>query len=343
MQLSVQNNDQAIAAIPHLLGFEPRESVVVVPIEGRNPPLARIDLPATPEEAGDVITTLAETYGSTQWGRVRTLVVCFSDNPPATERFSRELQAGLEAQRVGVVRRLAAGETDWIDFTTGTRGARTPEAKTLFNAEAAFAGRPTPVASREELAAGFRGDTDLIAEALQPSRSCRDESTRELERSYCRAVVEQYHHDHDRLELGDAARLLVNLEIDPELFIRFAGAIRTSNASEWLPLWRDLTAHAPDEVRAEPACLAALAAWCAGDGASAWSALDRIPAVTSEAIAPVARLLAESLRTATHPKTWDTICEQVLTAAGNPESISSGKSRSAVSPGRDRGAPGVAI
>lgn len=47
MHLSVQNNDQAIAVIPHMLGFEPRESLVIVPIEGRSAPLARIDLPAS--------------------------------------------------------------------------------------------------------------------------------------------------------------------------------------------------------------------------------------------------------------------------------------------------------
>lgn len=264
---------------------------------------------------------MAETYGSNQWGRVSALIVCFSDNPPATERFTRDLQTELEANRVTVVRRLAAGEADWIDFTTGTRGTRTSEARTLFEAEAAFVGRPAPVGSREELAASFAGDEALIAEALPVSRGCRDDSTRDLERSYCRAVVEQFHCDHERLQLGDAARLLVNLEIDPELFIRFAGAIRTNNATEWLPLWKDLAAHAPDEVRAEPACLAALVAWCAGDGASAWSALDRIPAVTSESIAPVARLLRESLRTAAHPKTWDRICDQVMATAGNPKSI----------------------
>lgn len=342
MQLSVQNNDQAVAVIPHLLGFEPRESLVVVPVEGRNPPLARIDLPTTPDEAREVIATVAETYSSHQWGRVSALIVCFSDNPPATEPFSRELQTELEANRVTVIRRLAAGEADWIDFTTGTRGTRTAEARTLFDAEAAFAGRATPVGSREELAASFAGDEALIAEALSASRVSRDESTRELERSYCHAVVEQFHCDHERLQLGDAARLLVNLEIDPELFIRFAGVIRTSNAPQWLPLWKDLTAHAPDEVRAEPACLAALAAWCAGDGASAWSALDRIPAVTSESIAPIARLLRESLRTAAHPKTWDTICDRVPTSAGNPRSIGSG--RQPASPAHpDRGSPGVAL
>lgn len=323
MRVSIQNNDQAIAVVPHLLGFEPKESLVVVPVAGGRAPIARLDLPETAQEAREVIESVAETYGRDRLSGCRVLVVCFSDNPPATEGFSRELQAALEARQVGVVRRLAAGQDDWIDFTTHTRGARSLEERNVIDAAAVFAGRPVPYESRETLAAGFQGDTDLIAEALPASRAARDASTRGLERSYCRAVVEQFQCDHERLDLGDAARLLANLEVDPELFLKFASAIRTSNAAEWLPLWKDLTAHAPEEVRVEPACLAALSAWCSGDGASAWSALDRLPAdmPPDHPIAPVARLLRESLRTAAHPTTWDTVCEQAVDSSANPKGL----------------------
>lgn len=332
MRVSIQNNDQAIAIVPHLLGFEPKESLVVVPVVGGRAPIARLDLPATAHEAREVIEAVADTYGREGFSGSPVLVVCFSNNPPATEVLSRELQAALEARQVGVVRRLAVGQDDWIDFTTHTRGARSLEERNVIDSAAVFAGRPLPYESRETLAAGFQGDTDLIAEALPASRGARDASTRGLERSYCRAVVAQFQCDRERLSLGDAARLLANLEGDPELFLKFASAIRTSNAEEWLPLWKDLTAHAPDEVRVEPACLAALSAWCSGDGASAWSALDRIPASmpVEHPIAPVARLLRESLRTAAHPTTWDTICEKALDHTANPRGAGtrqSGRSR----------------
>lgn len=347
MQVTIQGNDEAIAAIPHLLGFEPRESLVIVPVRGERAPVARMDLPGSPEDARAVVDTLSDTYSCGRWGEVAVLVVCFSDDPARTAPFSAQLETALREQNVAVVRRLAAGETTWIDFTTNTTGARTTEAKDLIGAEAAFAGHRLPYGSREELAAQFIGNTDLIEEVLAEARSGREQSTRELERRYCEAVVEQYQVDHERLDLGDAARLLVNLGIDTGLFLQMAGEIRTQTAREWLPLWKDLTKHAPDEVRAEPACLAALAAWCAGDGASAWSALDRVPPdlPADHPVAPVAHMLRQSLNSAAHPSTWDKICDQALggLSGSNAESSSTTRRRTPSGPGRGNTAPGIAL
>lgn len=347
MQLSIHNSDQAIAAIPHLLGFEPEESLVVVPVSGGRAPLARLDLPKSPDEEREVIDTLTETYGSRRWGDVAVVLACFSEKPEATRGFSANLEKEMERRDVPVVSRIAANRSDWIDFTAGGRGSRTSEAKNLIDAEVAFAGRRVPLGSRAELAAEFVGNSDPIADELLAARIGRDQSTRELQRRYCQAVVEQYQCDRQRLNLGDSARLLVNLEIDVSLFIQMAGQIRTDNAVDWLPLWKDLTRHAPDEVRTEPACLAALAAWCAGDGASAWSALDRLPAdmPSDHQVAPVAELLRQSLRTAAHPRTWDQICQKALTNAepSGAATPSSPHRTSASRPRRGGGTPGLAI
>lgn len=347
MHVTIQSSDEAIAAIPHLLGFEPRESLVVVPVGGGRAPVARLDLPGTTEDAREVVEVLSETYGSRRWGEVAVLVVCFSQSPASTAPFSVELENALAEHDVVVVRRLAAGETTWIDFTTNTTGVRTEAAKDLIGAEAAFAGRRLPFGSREELSAQFVGNTELIEDSLPEARTGREQSTRELERRYCQAVVEKYQVDHERLDLGDAARLLVNLEVDTGLFLQMAGEIRTQTAHEWLPLWKDLTKHAPDEVRAEPACLAALAAWCVGDGASAWSALDRVPPdlPAEHPVVPVAHLLRQSLNSAAHPSTWDTICDQTLTdlCSAGSNSSSGSRRRSTPGPRRDPNSPGMAI
>lgn len=346
MRLTIQNNDQAVSAVRHLLGFEPRESLVVVPVTGGGAPVARLDLPKSAIEEREVTATLRETYGAGRWGRPCILIVCYSADPKSTDLFSRELQRALEGVGIAVVRRLAAGENSWIDFTAGTSGPRMAEAQNLIDAEAAFVGRPTPRNSREDLAAEFVGDPDLIAAAIPGAHVGRDQSTCELERRYCQAVVEQYQCSGERIQLGDAARLLVNLEHDPELFLRLAGTIRTSNALEWLPLWKDLTRHAPDEVRVAPACLAALAAWCAGDGARAWSALDRLPEgmTANHPVAPIAHLLRESLRTAAHPRTWDKICDQAMTTDRASKTASPSRSpRPSRAPRPEGGRPGLAI
>lgn len=347
MQITVQSNDEAIAAVPHLLGFEPSESLVIVPVGGRRAPGARLDLPRCPEDAKAVIDTLVETYGYGRWGKAEVVVVCFSDTPEKTAPFSAALEQAFQDHDVTVVRRLAAGEGTWMDFTTNTAGARTLEAKDLIGAEVAFGGRRLPYSSREELSAQFVGSSDLLDEALPEARTGREQSTRELERRYCQAVVEQYQVDHERLNLGDAARLLVNLEVDTGLFLQLAGEIRTQTAHDWLPLWRDLTKHAPDEVRAEPAFLAALAAWCSGDGASAWSALDRVPPdlPVEHAVVPLVHLLRESLNSAAHPSTWDTICDQALADLDTAQTDSSfgSRHRPTTGPQRDGNSPGIAI
>lgn len=49
MTLSVRNPDELVAAIPHLLGFKPHESIVFVPMRS-DLPVARVDLPTTPRD-----------------------------------------------------------------------------------------------------------------------------------------------------------------------------------------------------------------------------------------------------------------------------------------------------
>ena len=47
MSISVHSPDELIAAIPHMLGFKPQESIVLIPIRS-DLPTARIDLRGTP-------------------------------------------------------------------------------------------------------------------------------------------------------------------------------------------------------------------------------------------------------------------------------------------------------
>ncbi len=49
MTLSIHSPDELIAALPHLLGFRPEESLVFVPLSS-DLPVARVDPPTTPED-----------------------------------------------------------------------------------------------------------------------------------------------------------------------------------------------------------------------------------------------------------------------------------------------------
>ena len=45
MDLVVQSPDELLAAVPHVLGFKPEESIVLVPFRP-GLPITRVDLPA---------------------------------------------------------------------------------------------------------------------------------------------------------------------------------------------------------------------------------------------------------------------------------------------------------
>ena len=47
--VNVKGVDELTAVIPHLLGFQPTESMVVVPLSP-GPPVARIDLPTSAQD-----------------------------------------------------------------------------------------------------------------------------------------------------------------------------------------------------------------------------------------------------------------------------------------------------
>ena len=47
MAVNIKGVDELAAVVPHLLGYQPTESLVVVPLRP-GPPVARVDLPAPP-------------------------------------------------------------------------------------------------------------------------------------------------------------------------------------------------------------------------------------------------------------------------------------------------------
>ena len=60
--VAVRTPDELLAAVPHMLGFNPEESIVVVPVT-RGLPLARVDLPRTAADWDEVTRNLRGPYG----------------------------------------------------------------------------------------------------------------------------------------------------------------------------------------------------------------------------------------------------------------------------------------
>ena len=85
MTLSIQNPDELVAVIPHLLGFKPEESIVFLPM-GSDLPVARVDLPTTPREREGVWRSIRDAYGRySQPGSSLAIVCLTADRAMATD------------------------------------------------------------------------------------------------------------------------------------------------------------------------------------------------------------------------------------------------------------------
>jgi hypothetical protein len=157
------------------------------------------------------------------------------------------------------------------------RGLQTRAAAERIAAATVLTGVAQPAVSRESLAAAMVGDRHPIAQLLAAARAAAAASTPALERAWAVDRLEQFHADGNRLSDVDGARMLVALET---ISIRDALSedMSRQNSTSHMAIWTELTRRGPDEVRAAPASMLGFASWLHGDGASAWCALDQVPA-----------------------------------------------------------------
>ena len=299
--VNVKGVDELTAVIPHLLGFQPTESLLVVPLSP-GPPLARIDLPASARDRQEASQMLLDAYLRHAQPESQLAIVCFTEDLRLAELASRQLYDGLNAHGVDVPARLWVTDEQWTNLDTGQGGDRTREAQTLIAAEFVMAGRQAPAATRDALAAELVGDRAPVRELLPDMRDRAVVNGSAAERAWASDRLHQFDVDGQALSDRDAARLLVAIQ---DLPARDDALMRISieAAASSRALWTDLTRRAPDEVRTPAATLLGFSSWLGGDGAGAWVALDQIPAARPPY--RLADLLAEALEQAVPPSAWE--------------------------------------
>jgi hypothetical protein len=295
----VHTPEELLAAMPHMLGFNPQESIVLVPVS-KGLPLARVDLPRTRGDRDEVLRSLSGPYGRNARLGAMAALVCVTEDRPSAELASQHLAEGLEKVGVATPLRIWATGERWVEFNSGEAGNRTRETGTRISAEAVMAGRARPAATRESLAESLVGDRAPVAQLLPAARAAAETSNTTAERDWAVGRLEQFHADGNRLNDHDAAQMLVAL---PSTKVRDAlwQDMSRDNATEHTALWTDLTRRAPDEVRTPAATLLAFSSWLNGDGAKAWCALDQIP---DGAPYSMAALVATVLQEGVNPAVW---------------------------------------
>jgi hypothetical protein len=321
------------AALPHLIGFRPRESLVAVGLHGatgvRLGLTARVDLPPV-EHRRLVVGGVVRSLVTDQPGAVLLVVVSDDDDetgpsdrsgtPALPELPHRALvheavvafdDAGVAVRDVLLVRRGRWWSYDCAQACCAP-GAGTPlPAGTSPLAVAATLTGQVVEADRAALVRRVAPVGFLAAEGM--ARAC-DEVGDELARRTAQlgwdVVVEEAWAavltaveaagpgSVQRLSDRQVARLAWGLR-DVDLRDRALGLALGRSAAAAEVVWTELTRRAPAPLDAAPATLLAVTAWVRGDGALANVALER--ALSSEPSYTFAGLLRSALDACMRP------------------------------------------
>lgn len=300
MTLSIHSPDELIAVIPHMLGFQPEESIVFVPM-GSELPVARVDIPTTPRDQELVWRSIRDGLSRYAEPGAAVGIVCFTAERSTADLMGHEFADRLDTIGISTRVSLWADETRWADLNTGDMGLQTEAARERVAAMTVLTGRAQPAPNRESLATSLVGHREPVANLLPETREAARESTARVERRWALSRVQHFHRDGVRLSDTDAARLLVAVDSIP-IRDRLWGDMTRDNAASHVSLWTGMTKRAPDEVRAAPASLLAFGSWLSGHGAMAWSALDQMPEGKPYALA---NLVAAAVQGGMHPREWE--------------------------------------
>ena len=319
------------AAVPHLLGFHPSRSLVLLGIDRdslRVRVTLRFDLPEPVVDPLDTADAWTSTFGALhQAGAVRTIVLLYPgpDEDPWVAPWPHALPRGA------LVSAFADELTDaglrpidavcvvgdrvrsyWCDSDTccPPEGRVVPLSQSLA-VEAEMVGLGSaPLESREALEAAHRPlplddpFVELMAQTLRARRDRVHESDLDAVRSTLAWLSGRARglalFDHDSVvdlvlvcsRVRSRDLLLRALTVD-------AGAEARLEAREWLLL---AARSVPDEYVAPVASVLAVCAWLRGDGAAARVAVER--ALDVDPAYSLAALLSAALDAGTPPWTW---------------------------------------
>lgn len=208
MRVSVRSHDELLAAVPHLFGFTPEESLVLYPFEP-GLPRVRVDLPRSQTARDGVWQSLEVPFGRQARPGAVAAIICLTTDRANAELASEDLRERLESVGVTCPLRLWADTDHWCDFDRGEAGLRTDGARTRIDAQMVAHGRLQPAASRGALAASLIGDRDPIARLLPEARAAAEASTPLAEQTWAFGRLHRFHADGNRLDDRDAVRLLL--------------------------------------------------------------------------------------------------------------------------------------
>ncbi|MBA3278547.1 MAG: DUF4192 domain-containing protein [Geodermatophilaceae bacterium] len=325
-KLRLSGPGSLIAAVPHLLGFPPEQSLVLVGLSGPRSRVGitlRADLPLDGADHAPSVAELAPLVEALRRdGASECLAMIMTDCPdddglaPYVDLVANLDEALFEGRvDVGDIVLVRAGR--WRSYLCPdphccpAQGSAVPAPSGELAAYAAYSGAVVRD-SRTALIDMIAPDSEAISateralghvgrEMAEASSAGTSDAYRErIEELIDRRVRAVAAGTARSLNHRDAARISVAL-IDRPLRDRVAGHCLRQTASAAESLWIDLLRRLPAPLDAAPATLLALSSWARGDGAMANVALDR--ALDSDPGYSLAQLVRTALDHALPPAT----------------------------------------
>lgn len=214
MKLSIHSPDELVAAIPHLLGFQPKESIVFLLVRS-DLPVARVDILTTARDREGVWQSISDAFRRYAQPDSNVAIVGLSADREQAHVVGKDFAARLGTIGIGTPILLWADETRWADLDTGDMGLRTDAARGTVAAATVLSGRARPAASRESLAESLVGDREPVSALLPETRATARENAAKVEGRWALVRMQRFQRDGIRLSDADAARLLVAVESTP--------------------------------------------------------------------------------------------------------------------------------
>jgi hypothetical protein len=276
--LVIRTAQDAIAAVPYLLGFHPSRSLVVIGFEGRDRGTCaiRLDLPAA-GAAGRVAALLAAN------GFTRSLLLGYG--PAAeVEESARPLREALASAGVPAAEAIRVADGRWWSLTCSAdccppEGTPYDISASVLAAQATYAGH-VALADRAELVRSVQPLGGPARTAMREATAraekrhvARGGRTTEEDLAFVLSLLTRVHTGSSPTddEVARLGFLLTDLRLRDEAWIRIDEEAPAAD----IAFWRDIVRRVETPYAPAPASLLAFAAYSAGDGGLANVALER--------------------------------------------------------------------
>jgi uncharacterized protein DUF4192 len=293
-QLKIRSPQDAVSAVPYMLGFHPASSLVAVGYDGPSSTCAvRIDLPDEDDISGESAARVAQLLSGNKFRQA--LLVGYGPLDRVMPAVL-DVRAALAQQGIAVHEALRVEDGRWWSLTCRDAECCPPEglvfdvSTSVVAAQATLAGA-VAYADRAELAETVAPLTGEPREAMRQATERAKERilsySATLDPRDIRAILveegipfltklmsrcqEESASPPDDDEVAWLAILLTNLRVRDEAWVR----IDPDNPIPHINFWRDVLRRVEEPLAAAPACLLAYSAYAAGDGGLANVALDR--------------------------------------------------------------------